>query len=651
MTTDSSPSSSIDLGSLDVLLDSFAQAAGDVSTERETFYRSLTQKITAATESDAASILVRGSNNQTRVVAQTHWETLPASVTAAAQKFTDRVFDAVATAGHTPALHQKVSNRIVIGSGCVGPAGLQFAFLLLRDGSDNELAEQIFGDLATEIASQIQAFEVLKSGGRQKQSVQQLTRVAQLMQNLGKSASVSELSTHLVNDLAQAVSADRVWWLRPGGKILSVSGASEISVRTDVARHISKIARSVARSRGAVEWSDGKIEADGRRLPRALSTWIDELPSPWGYAIPVGSAKRPCGVLVLENLTSPEGDRIEQRQRVNETVSFAAPVVERSMRLYDNPVVGPLSAIFDTVLTRPVRSLVSLLLACGAIVGVAFLLFWCQRPFSIAATGALQPSRQQHVFASIAGEVDELNVAEGDHVAADETLLIVTNETLEKELITIQGEMAEAQQQLSNLKLSQYRSDAGAEQETDETVTASEIERTKTRLATLQKRLDFFTDQQSDLKIDAPIAGQITTPQLVQRLTARPIERGDLLMTVADMKGPWEIEVRIPDNRVDFIRAAQERQSPEPIVVDFRLASDSGTTRQGTLSRIDYRSELDPETNQPIVRGWIEIDESELGDALLLGTRTSTRIQCGQRSNYFLLTYELKNRIREWMFY
>jgi multidrug efflux pump subunit AcrA (membrane-fusion protein) len=185
----------------------------------------------------------------------------------------------------------------------------------------------------------------------------------------------------------------------------------------------------------------------------------------------------------------------------------------------------------------------------------------------------------------------------------------------------------------------------------DETKTASDIERLKIRLRTLESRLAFFENKKSQLEINSPIAGQITTPNLRQRLTDRPINRGDLMMTVSDTNGQWEVELQVPDNRIEFVTTAQAENREQPLEVIFRLASDSEKTFTGKLARLDYRSDKRSEEDQTMVLAYVTIDEQELGESLRLGTRVYGKISCGKRHNFFLLTYEAKHKIQEWLFH
>jgi multidrug efflux pump subunit AcrA (membrane-fusion protein) len=635
----------IDLNALDHLLDSLAKTAGNSSTNRSDFYASINKNIVACTESKASAILVSNQDGRkVRLVHKVGWEELASNDVTAFQK----CIQSVLTGEVNSVSVSLPSSRAFIGK-CKTQKGMQFVYALLRNLQDNELESQVFTDLANEIASQIKVFEDQLASGEKPKSILNLTHIAQLVQNLGKSKNTTQMAFHLVNDLARITQSDRVSFVDKWGKVQAVNGASRVSLRTSSARRLSSIARLTLASGNSIEWTGEEVQIDGPRSTRGLKQLVLDLGTAEGFVIPVESDSSACGVLVVEYFDSGEQTAMERRALVSEVVNFASPVVERSMRVSSIPGIGILDTVFNRLLSRPVR-LMAFLAALGAgIALLGFCLFGIQRPFEIYGEGVLQTATRQHVFAGVDGEIEELLVREGGQVEHGERLAVVGSESLEKELISIEGEIAEAKQEMRNLKLSDFRQDE--ETQDDATKRASDIERLKLRLKTLDARMEFFENQKSQLEIEAPIGGQVITPNLQQRLASRPVNRGDLLMTIANTSGEWEIELQVPDNRVGFIKQAQTDNDGEPLEVIFRLASDSEKTFSGTLNRLDYRSDLRSLDEESVVLAYVDISESDLGGSLRLGSRVYGKVVCGQRNNFFLLTYEARNKIREWFFH
>ena len=66
--------------------------------------------------------------------------------------------------------------------------------------------------------------------------------------------------------------------------------------------------------------------------------------------------------------------------------------------------------------------------------------------------------------------------------------------------------------------------------------------------------------QLAELEVHSPLAGVVITWDAERQLAGRPVKRGDSLLTVADLSGPWELLLDVPDGRAGPILAA--RQTP-----------------------------------------------------------------------------------------
>ncbi len=634
-----------DLTALDVLLDSIASDANQLDINRDTYYGSLHRKLIASTKSAASLIWVAHQSGQVRSV-NTNWSSLSASNQEEVQLLVKQYLK------QNP---NPTTSAIQLSFGSAyldsrqARNGLRFIYVLVRSTDDNELVKQVFSDLVSELVGQIEIFENAQTASKPHKPAQDISLVAQLMQNLGKSSSLKELSFHLVNDVAKITNADRVSYLDSTGKMQAISGASQISYRTSTVRNLVSLGKTALSAGQGFDWHQEQINFDGQQLPHEIQQLIESAESPLGYVVPCTTDEKLNGVLLLEYF-SDAGQTIEQRELINEVVNFASPVIRRCTQVHSIPAIGFLDAVFNRTFTSPQRlrtwciSLGSL--ACLSI----YTLFLLPRPFEISGEGTLLPVNQQHVFAQFEGEVGQLLVDENSIVTAQQKLLVITSSDLEKELITVEGEIAETQQTLRNLNLTEGESD-GEAAVTEATQKAAEIERLKIRLASLNTRLKFYEQQEAKQTVFAPIEGIVTTQNLRQRLVGRPINRGDMLMTIAQTDGPWEIKLKIPDNRIEFVAERQKENNQQPISVSFRLKSDSTKTYQGLLTELDYRSDLRDGEERTSVIATVSVDKQELEQSLRLGARVYGKVDCGHRNNFYLLTYELRNRVSEWMFW
>ena len=638
-----------DLSALDVLLDSIASDANQLGVSRDKFYSSLHRKLLASTESTASVVWVTNQNGQVRSAGSSLDATGWAELSESSQKKVQQLVKNCLKEDSGAAQTHRLSLETVYLDSRQTRNGLRFIYVLVRPKNDNELVEQVFADLVSELVGQIEIFENAQTASAPNKTAHDLTHVAQLIQNLGKSGSLKELSFHLVNDVAKITGADRVSYLDSAGRMQAISGAAQISFRTATVRNLARLGKTVLAAKQGLDWREDEINFDGKHLPRTAKQLIQATESPLGYVVPCQSDKKFSGVLLLEYFSVVD-QSIEQRELINEVVNFAAPVIRRNSEIYSIPAIGFFDKFFNRLFTHQIR----LLAWCAALAGLAWLaiyaLFLVPRPFEIYGEGILLPVNQQHVFAQVDGEVGELLVDENSPVEAKQELLVIESQDLEKELITVEGEIAEAQQQLRNLKLTEGESE-GEDAVAEETQKAANIERLKIRLTSLNARLEFYEQQQAKQTVFSPIVGIVTTQNLQQRLVGRPINRGDMLMSIAQTEGPWQIELKIPDNRIEFVSEAMKRSDQSSIPVVFRLKSDSTKTYEGELTELDYRSDLRDGEDRSSVIATVSVDEQELDRSLRLGARVHGKVACGQRNNFYLLTYELRNRINEWLFW
>src|SRR5437763_7679626 len=92
------------------------------------------------------------------------------------------------------------------------------------------------------------------------------------------------------------------------------------------------------------------------------------------------------------------------------------------------------------------------------------------------------------------------------------------------------------------------------------------------------------------LTVRRPLAGEVVAWNVQQQLAARPLRRGDALLTVADTAGPWQLELKVPSRRAGRLLAARSETHRR---VSFVLATNPGQTLEGAVTEIAPRLEID----------------------------------------------------------
>ena len=99
------------------------------------------------------------------------------------------------------------------------------------------------------------------------------------------------------------------------------------------------------------------------------------------------------------------------------------------------------------------------------------------------------------------------------------------------------------------------------------------------------------------------------------RLITRPVERGEVLVTVADLSADWQLELEVPDDRIGYVLDARQAIQPD-LPVRFRLSSDDREQHAGHIVEISQTADVVPSEGQtapaPTVLVKVALDDLEL---------------------------------------
>ncbi|QDT94079.1 efflux RND transporter periplasmic adaptor subunit [Gimesia algae] len=269
--------------------------------------------------------------------------------------------------------------------------------------------------------------------------------------------------------------------------------------------------------------------------------------------------------------------------------------------------------------------------------------------FKIEGTGSLQPVEQQNVFATADGVVDEILVRQGKQVSADSTLITLRDSDLELESSRVRGEIQTSQKRLAVIEASLLElnpTDATARQQASRLT--GEQEELNERLKSLEEQSKLLKNQQETLTLKSPIKGEVLTWDLQEKLLARPVQRGQRLLTVADLNGPWVLKMQVPDSEIGHVLAAQ-RESKEPLSVSFLLLTDPDQTYQGTIEKIAATAEPDAD-GKPVVQITVKLDHETI-KGLRPGASVLPQIDCGTRSLGYVWLRRLFETVQREIFF
>ncbi len=180
-----------------------------------------------------------------------------------------------------------------------------------------------------------------------------------------------------------------------------------------------------------------------------------------------------------------------------------------------------------------------------ALVGAVLLaMLLIQINMDLEANGSLQPVTQYQVFAHIDGEVRDVLVDHGDEVQAGQLLVTLQNRDLEIEIASLQGQREET---LSKITALNYQVANSPAIDTRAAIGnhSREWPAKRSQKATRNTRRQACptNPEQQRLNVVSPISELCGTWDLKKNLRARPVMKGNVLVTVADPRGDYEVEL------------------------------------------------------------------------------------------------------------
>jgi biotin carboxyl carrier protein len=473
---------------------------------------------------------------------------------------------------------------------------------------------------------------------------------------------VRQTAYTIANEGRRLIGCDRVSVaIRHGGKcrIEAVSGQDTFDKRSNVTVLLGKLATAVAKT-GEDCWYSGDASNLAPQVEEALDAYVDESHTKSLAILPLvepggevelapdetpGRKPRVIGALVVEQMVdtrAPEGFK----QRVDVVRTHSASALTNSLEyegLFLMPVwraIGKTTRwLFGPALPKTV--------AISSIVGLA-LLAACLVPtdFTLEGAGTLRPVIRRNVFAMLDGEVREIKVEDDSQVKKGQLLVVEDSRELEKELVTTRGELLRTEAEIRSTT-SQSIDDDEEVAQNDRNQQVARLSQLEENVRSLRKKLELLTEQQGLLQITSPIDGQVVEWRLQETLLGRPVTKGQVLMEVADPRGDWELEVRMPESRMGYISDAWNKSGGK-LKVDFILATHPGDPLEGYVEDIEPSAEVrGEEGNTVLVR--VGFDQAMLRKTFpepKIGAGVTAKIHCGRRSFAFVWLHDLLDFVR-----
>ena len=425
-------------------------------------------------------------------------------------------------------------------------------------------------------------------------------------------------------------------------RLAAISGAHRLERRSNAVRRLESLASSVLATGQPLYYIDGEANDLPPEIKQPLSAYLDESHARALIISPLKATSvndpsadaSTIGALVVEQFDAAADDDIGSR--VESLARHSEPALRNALefRKWPIPRVVRKSAWFVRAEQLPRTAFV-----LAAVVAAVLSLILIPADFEIEARGTLQPRNRRDVFAPRNGSVAELLTTEEKTVAADERLLVLRDPQLDLEFKRVWGDMQTAEKRLASVQAKRVAAEFGdARSRAEAKQLSAEEAEIKEMLKSLNSQYEILQEQQAELTVRSPIAGRVLTWDLEKLLESRPVETGQILMTVADPAGPWELELHVPDDDIGHVLDALQA-SDGPLKMTFILATNPNITHEESVETIAMSTELDSE-KQPSVLVTAGIKQSQILRKRP-GATVIARIHCGRRSLGYVWLREL----------
>ena len=458
-------------------------------------------------------------------------------------------------------------------------------------------------------------------------------------QRVHQSLDVDQTAFLIANDACRVVGCDRLSILvRHGAKFraTATSGVDTLERRAKIVRRLEQLAARCAAGSEPIWYHDGSA-AIADEIEEPLGAYLDESHARQLAIVPLSEPRgeadrrqpRVIGVLVAEQFQSSASPEV-LRDRVTAVSGHAAVALANALVHSRMPLARVGRMLAGARGFAEARQLPKTVFVLGLIAATAAVLALVPADFDVEAQGEFQPKVRRDVFASDDGVVRDLLVDHGSAVRSGEPLVILRNPELELASRRLAGEMQTAAKKLAAVEAERLENAPARDNaRRDAHELAAEEEELKELLKGLREQRAILQQQQDDLTIRSPIDGQALSWNIKQSLEARPVERGQTLLKIGDLAGPWVLELHVRDDRTGAVLAARDHLRPD-LEVSFVLASEPGKTYRGRIAEVALATKLN-EKAEPTVLVTVDFDKRDV-QGLRPGGTANAKIHCGRRS-------------------
>jgi biotin carboxyl carrier protein len=270
-------------------------------------------------------------------------------------------------------------------------------------------------------------------------------------------------------------------------------------------------------------------------------------------------------------------------------------------------------------------------------------------PLRTDARGSLLPQQRQVVYAPLAGKVIDVRAQPGDEMVKGQELLFIEDLETQLQIDQLTIKIGATEQRLALLA---EQLGASGSPERLEALTRDRIEQDFELRKLLAEREVLLQASRTPRRaaVAAPLAGKVVTYDAQEALLGKAVKPGDPLLRVAQVQGPWEVLLYVPEAYIAPVREGLARSADGCLDVDLLLHSHPQRTYRGRLTRGGLGGETITREQAVVLPVTVDITDTDLMQQLSelpVGVEVRAKIRCGSRAAGYVWFYELWDFIYE----
>ena len=539
------------------------------------------------------------------------------------------------------------------------------ALELLQRGDISPQAQEGYLRFLNQVAQLFQRWNEQQDLARLTEDVDQWQERMKFISETHRHIDPTETSYAIANEARRLLKCDRVSvgrWTGSRCKIDAISSQDRFDNRSNVVRLLSNVATASVSSETPF-WITGDTDGIAPEVASKINEYLDEAHSRTLAVIPLlckppelpdlemrsrrREKARKLGVIVFEYFDRDvlEDSIEEDRKLIVEQSELALENARKHNEIFLQPVWKRLGWL-QQVLFRDHYA--KTMTALGALLLVALVLIFWPRELTMKVDGVMQPTARRTIFSPAQADVVKVNFTQSQQVEANAELIQLEDASLTQRIEDVQNDIRRQNEEFKIASSALSREKDSIRQ----AEFAANVRMAQATIESLEIQRRILEAERAKLLIRSPIAGTVLTARRVEDFAERPVSPSEPLLTVADLKGSWQLELKIPEGRVGYVQD-WVRTSDEPPVVDFMIGSNPNASLTGRLVYVSERA-IPSQEGVPEFRATVLIDADQIKDRqdeLYSGVGATARIRCGRTSLGFTLFYQVYDFFRTTVFF